>query len=101
MPSDKLVRDRIPEIIRKDKQVPKTHVADAVEYRKRLLEKLYEEVDEFSESGDVDELADILEVVKALSEEKKVPWKELERMRMEKAERRGGFSERIVLDRIS
>lgn len=97
---DKLVRDRIPEIVREDDGVPETHVADDVEYRRRLAEKLVEESVEFAESGDVAELADVFAVVSALCEELDIDRTQLERIERRKADERGGFAERIVLERV-
>ncbi|SIR26325.1 Predicted house-cleaning noncanonical NTP pyrophosphatase, all-alpha NTP-PPase (MazG) superfamily [Haladaptatus litoreus] len=97
---DKLVRDRIPEIIEKNGDTPKTHVADDAEYERRLGEKLDEEVAEFHESGDPEELADVLEVVYALADCTDVTSDQLERLRAEKADERGGFSDGIVLERV-
>jgi predicted house-cleaning noncanonical NTP pyrophosphatase (MazG superfamily) len=96
----KLVRDRIPEIIRKDGRKPVTHLAKEEEYFARLREKLTEEVAEFSRDWEVEELADILEVVYALAEAKGVARDGLERMRMKKAGERGRFRRRIILDDI-
>jgi predicted house-cleaning noncanonical NTP pyrophosphatase (MazG superfamily) len=61
---DKLVRDKIPNIIEENDEKPVYYVADDEEYRRRLNEKLKEEVDEYLESEDTEEIADILEVVK-------------------------------------
>lgn len=64
----KLVRDRIPEIIRRNGEEPVSYVADASEYRQRLRDKLSEETDEFLQAdGEVakEELADVLEVVQS------------------------------------
>ncbi|WP_049969913.1 nucleoside triphosphate pyrophosphohydrolase [Haladaptatus cibarius] len=97
---DKLVRDRIPEIIEENGDTPKTHVVDNDEYERRLDEKLDEEVAEFHESGDPEELADVLEVVYALADCVDVSPDELERLRAEKADERGGFSNGIVLERV-
>ncbi|GAA0228446.1 hypothetical protein ACFFQF_12530 [Haladaptatus pallidirubidus] len=97
---DKLVRDRIPEIIEENGETPKTNVTDGDEYERRLAEKLDEEVAEFHESGDPEELADVLEVVYALADRADVSPDELERLRVEKADDRGGFSAGIVLERV-
>ncbi|MET9079992.1 nucleoside triphosphate pyrophosphohydrolase [Streptomyces sp. NPDC004232] len=66
----KLVRDRIPQIIREDGAEPVTYTAGREEYRSRLRDKLGEEVAEFLESDEdsaPEELADVLEVVRALA----------------------------------
>ncbi|NHN49742.1 nucleoside triphosphate pyrophosphohydrolase [Halostella sp. JP-L12] len=97
---DKLVRDRIPEIIEADGERPRVHVADEDEYERRLREKLDEEVREYREDGGVEELADVLEAVHALRELAGVSAEELEAIRVEKAEERGRFEERIVLERV-
>ena len=62
----KLVRDRIPDITRAKGRHPKTHVAGDEEYWEKLLKKLDEEVSEYKKSGDPEELADVLEVIKAI-----------------------------------
>ncbi len=97
---DKLVRDAIPQIIEENDETAVTHTADSDEYERRLAEKLDEEVAEVHESGDVMELADVLEVVYALAERKGVSRDELERLRAEKATERGGFEDGIVLERV-
>jgi predicted house-cleaning noncanonical NTP pyrophosphatase (MazG superfamily) len=97
MSQSKLVRDKIPEIIRANGEVPSTRVAQGAEYQSLLLAKLSEEVLEFIASdGDPDELADILEVVMALADGIGIGQLELERLRAKKAAERGGFSQRIV-----
>lgn len=97
---DKLVRDRIPELVREDGETPVTHTADEPEYRMRLREKLCEEAAEFRENGDPGELADVLEVLTAIRDAEGFEQAELERLREEKAEERGRFDERIVLERV-
>ncbi|MEU8543008.1 nucleoside triphosphate pyrophosphohydrolase [Streptomyces sp. NPDC048717] len=95
----KLVRDRIPQIIRADGLEPVTYVADREEYRSRLRDKLGEEVAEFLEADEESapgELADVLEVVRALAAELGVDAARLEKLREAKASSRGGFTERIV-----
>ncbi len=97
---DKLVRDKIPDKIRGNGEVPITRIASDEEYLERLREKLQEEVAEFLESGDVEELADILEVVHALGNVHDVDKVKLEEIRSRKAEERGGFTSRIILDDV-
>lgn len=93
----KLVRDRIPELVRANGREPVTEIANATRYRELLRDKLSEEVAEFLESGEVEELADIMEVLHALARSAGVSLEELERIRAEKATERGGFAERVVL----
>jgi len=98
MKYNKLVRDNIPEIIRRNGDEAVTHIANDREYLSKLKEKLEEEVGEFCRDLSVEELADILEVVYALSARLGVSPKELERLRRKKADERGGFSEGIILE---
>ncbi len=100
MKFDKLVRDKIPEIITKDNKKAITHVAGNDEYEKRLRDKLKEESVEFYASGRIDELADVLEVIYALAEVKGTTVSKIEEIRKRKAEERGSFKERIVLDEV-
>ncbi len=97
---DKLVRDRVPEVIEENGERPVTHDAVGDEYERRLAEKLDEEVAEFHESGETAELADVLEVAYALADSVGVSRDELERIRAAKADDRGGFDEGIVLERV-
>lgn len=98
MKYNKLVRDKIPEIIRQNGDTPVTHIADDKEYWKGLKDKLKEEVDEFLESGKEEELADILEVVYAIRDYKGIGKESLEILRKEKYMKRGGFKDKIILD---
>ncbi|MFH1129312.1 MAG: nucleoside triphosphate pyrophosphohydrolase [Patescibacteria group bacterium] len=95
---NKLVRDKIPEIIRGKGETLITHIADDQEYEIKLKEKLQEEVGEFLKDSNAEELADILEVIYALGDNIGVAKEELEKIRAEKAEKRGGFKEKIILD---
>ncbi|GAA4214924.1 nucleoside triphosphate pyrophosphohydrolase [Actinocatenispora rupis] len=94
---DKLVRDRIPEIVTASGARPETRVADPVEYRALLRAKLVEEMHEFLEEENPAELVDILEVVRALAIDLSTDPEELERLREKKATENGTFAERIVL----
>lgn len=94
-----LVRDGIPRVIRAAGREPVTHAAGPEEYRRRLRDKLDEEVGEFLDADDVSapgELADVLEVVLALAADLEVSPEELERLRARKAAERGGFTTRTV-----
>lgn len=97
MPQEKLVRDRIPEIIRAAGLNPVVRIADVTEYRRLLRAKLVEEVDEFLRSDDdPEELADIAEVVRALAATAGLDADGLEKIRAAKAAERGGFTDRVV-----
>jgi predicted house-cleaning noncanonical NTP pyrophosphatase (MazG superfamily) len=98
---NKLVRDRIPEIIEANgkKAVCET-ISNDKDYIKYLKDKLVEEMNEFLESDDVAELADMGEVMHALLEYKGVSVETFQRIRMEKLEKRGGFKKRILLKEV-
>lgn len=92
---NKLVRDKIPEIL-DAKNVPyEKRTASPEEYKTELIKKLGEEIKEFLEAGDSEELADVLEVIESL---KKLPdYEEVEKLRKKKLEEWGGFTQRIIL----
>ena len=98
MKYNKLVRDKIPEIIKGKGETPITHIADDEEYKIKLKEKLIEEIEEFLKESNAEELADILEVIYAIRDNMGVSTEELEKIRVEKAEKRGGFNKKIILD---
>jgi len=100
MKYDKLVRDNIPEILKQKGLVPIIHRANDVEYKERLKYKLMEEVNEFLVSDDRRELADILEVIYAISDFEKMGTDELENIRKDKLNERGKFSNRIIFDEV-
>jgi predicted house-cleaning noncanonical NTP pyrophosphatase (MazG superfamily) len=97
---DKLVRDRIPEIIEANGQQCTVRVLDAEEYAKRLDEKLAEELAEYQESGELEELVDLIELVRAIVAHRRMSWDEFERMREHKYKERGGFSKRRLLEEV-
>jgi predicted house-cleaning noncanonical NTP pyrophosphatase (MazG superfamily) len=97
---NKLVRDRIPEILAKQGQNPVTRILDNNEYVEGLMDKLCEEVDEFDEDRNVEEMADILEVLMALASALGISQQDLRKVREKKALTRGGFKKRILLERI-
>ena len=95
---NKLVRDRIPEIIRANGEEPTTRILNNNEYLQELVKKLDEEVAEFKADLSLEELADIQEVVLALADAIASRAK-LEKLRLRKAEERGAFKDKIYLER--
>lgn len=97
----KLVRDKIPDIIISQGKTPKIHIASNKEYFYALKNKLKEEVSEFINDENGEEIADILEVIYAICHYKKYKLKDIEKIRIAKFKSRGGFSKKIILDSIS
>ena len=97
----KLVRDKIPQIIEEDGKRAITYTLSDKEYEVFLERKLDEETLEYHESKNTEELADILEVVIALAEQKGLSFEDLMALRKEKAEKKGSFSEKIFLIAVS
>ena len=96
---EKLVRDRIPEIIAAEKGGEISYrIAGRAEYSDFLIKKLNEEVNEFLESREPVELADILEVIHHLGREAGLNPEDIENLRREKEIRRGAFRKRIIMD---
>ena len=95
---NKLVRDRIPEIIENDGRMAKTRVLENDEYRKQLNKKLQEEVREYLEDNNVEELADVVEVVYGILNSMDVTVDEFENIRNEKKVKNGGFEKRLFLE---
>lgn len=98
MKYNKLVRDKIPQYIRGKGGMPIFHIADEREYWVKLKEKLGEEVEEFTRDENIEEFADLLEVLDAIVEHKKFDKKEITVIRDKKASERGRFKERVILD---
>jgi len=94
----KLVRDNIPEIVKQKGGTPVSHLATEDEYLKMLLEKLQEEVDEFKAEQNIEELADILEVIDALIVAHNFNKTEIEQVKNKKLAERGGFTKKIILE---
>ena len=94
---NKLVRDRIPEIIEKSGQVAEVNILSDDEYLIHLETKLDEEVGEYHRDKCAEELADILEVVYALAAANGCTKAELEAIYQKKHDERGGFEKRLML----
>ena len=97
---NKLVRDKIPEIIEKDGLKPLIHTANDREYWEKLKQKLLEESKEFFKKSSEEEFADILEVLDAICEFKNFDQNKIKMIKKKKAEKRGRFSKRIILDKV-
>ncbi|MCI9287616.1 MAG: nucleoside triphosphate pyrophosphohydrolase [Clostridia bacterium] len=95
---NKLVRDRIPEIIKSEGRNVKIKILNDEEYRCELNKKLQEEVKEYIEDNNIEELADIVEVIYGILNSMDVSIEEFEKVRKDKAEKRGAFKEKIFLE---
>ncbi|MBC8059701.1 MAG: nucleoside triphosphate pyrophosphohydrolase [Clostridiaceae bacterium] len=96
---NKLVRDLIPQVIANSGRQFSAHWASKEQFPKLLEEKLMEEVNEYLEDKNLEELADVLEVLVALAGTLGYAEEELFEKRKQKKEERGGFSEGIVLEK--
>ena len=97
---NKLVRDKIPEIIEKSGKKCIIEAMDEKTYLESLDNKLNEELAEYQQDKSIEELADLLEVIYAVASARGYSIEELERIRAEKAEKRGGFKDRIWLKEV-
>ena len=100
---NKLVRDKIPEIIEADGEMPKVRILGEAEYKVALLEKLVEESREaMAAKGDPKELSkeigDVLEVIDATIEAFGLDRSRIEESKQKRKESRGGFEKRLFLE---
>lgn len=98
---NKLVRDRIPEIIENSGKKFTTKILDDDQYELELKKKLLEEMEEYQNASNdneaLEELADLLELMHALAKVHGASMEEVEKIRQDKASKRGGFEEKIFL----
>lgn len=94
----KLVRDKIPEIIKADGGECKFHVAKKWEFEILLFVKLREEINEFFQNPCANEIADILEVIETIARVKGIGLNDIKTQKKEKKATRGGFNKKIVLE---
>ena len=94
---NKLVRDKIPQIIKENGEACETRILNDQEYLDQLNIKMQEELKEYLESGDVEELADLEEVLRAILDLKGVSYAEFENVRNGKVQKRGAFKDKIFL----
>ena len=98
---NKLVRDRIPAIIEATGATCETEILSDADYLTLLDRKLEEELAEYRQDRNVEELADLMEVVYACAAARGYSREELETVRAEKAAKRGGFAEKILLKTVT
>ena len=98
---NKLVRDRIPEIIEASGKRCVCSTLTDEKYLAKLDEKLNEELAEYQESKSMEELADLLEVIRAVAAARGSSVEEVEAIRRNKAAKRGGFEKKILLTEIT
>ena len=98
---EKLIRDKIPEIIEQSGKKCIVEVMDNDTYIEYLDQKLNEELAEYQQDKSVEELADLLEVIYAVAVARGYSVEDLERIRVEKAEKRGAFEKRLLLKSVS
>lgn len=101
MKYNKLVRDNIPEIIAQNGKKARIHIADEREFIEKLEEKLSEEVREFLFANSEEELADIFTVIDAIVEYRGFDRQKIESLKNKKAQERGVFTKRIILDEVT
>jgi phosphoribosyl-ATP diphosphatase len=100
---NKLVSDKIPNIIKEKKETPVVKILDDLEYKEAVEKKLYEEYKEVIEaSGEdrVEELADVLEIIKALAKLENKTLEDVIKVANKKVDKRGGFEEKIFLEKV-
>ena len=97
---NKLVRDKIPEIIEASGKTCETKMLSDEEYFQMLDKKLDEELAEYHQEQNIDELADLLEVLYATAKAKGYSIEELDHVRVEKQKARGGFDMKILLKSV-
>lgn len=100
IPYNKLVRDKIPDIIEADGKTCKVEILSENDYLEMVDAKLDEELAEYHKDKSIEELADLLEVIYAATEARGYSLDELERIRQEKAAKRGAFQKRLLLKEV-
>ena len=91
----KLVRDKVPEIIKNDGRTPIIEILSNEDYLIELDKKLNEEVAEYHADKSIEEMADVLEVLFTICEARGHSVEELLQLKAMKSEKRGGFKDRI------
>ncbi|HDR6267486.1 TPA: nucleoside triphosphate pyrophosphohydrolase [Bacillus cereus] len=102
---NKLIRNKIPQIIEANGKTPTTKILSKDEYIKEICKKTEEELTEYLEANTkehkLEELSDLLEIINALAEHEGTTLEEINNIRKKKAEGRGGFSDRVFLIEVT
>lgn len=98
---NKLVRDRIPQIIKASGKTCATEILSDEAYVKMVDAKLDEELAEYHKDQNIEELADLLEVIHAAAIARGYTLERLEQVRAEKAAKRGGFTRKLLLKAVT
>ena len=96
----KLVRDRIPEIIESSGKTCTTEILSDEDYLRMIDAKLDEELAEYHKDQNIEELADLMEVIYAATIARGYTLDQLEQVRAEKAAKRGAFAKKILLKEV-
>jgi len=98
---NKLIRDNIPEIIKKDKAIPKTFILNDKQFALALKKKLVEEAKKLlkakTQEEILDELSDVLQLVESIAQNNQMTIKKIEKQKEVKKIKKGGFEKRIFL----
>jgi len=101
---NKLIRDKIPAIIRRDNAIPKISILSQKRFLRELKKKLIEESKELGRVNGkkdlINESADVLEILMAVAKSEKISWKAIESKRVTKLRERGGFKKKLFLKEI-
>ena len=95
-----LIRDKVPDIIKEQGKVCIYEKLDTKEYAEKLKDKLIEECNEYIKDGTLEELVDIMEVIRAIANTKGISVTELEMIRQNKLNKKGGFQKRLLLKEV-
>lgn len=98
---NKLVRDLIPDIIENSGKQCRTRILSDDEYLEKLDAKLDEELEEYHKDKNIEELADLLELIRTAAVARGYTLEDLESARAEKSKQRGGFEKKILLIDVS
>ncbi len=95
---NKLVRDNIPDIIESGGKTAVYRTLCEDEYLKMLDQKLTEELNEYLSDNSMEEIADLLEVIHAVVKARGSSMEEVEKIRLLKKDKRGGFEDKVFLE---
>ncbi len=97
---NKLVRDNIPEIIKSNNEICEISILNDEDYKFELNKKLQEEMKEYLESQDIEELADLQEVIFAILEVNGCSQEQFDKLRLAKVDKNGAFKKRVFLKSV-